>query len=169
MKAVSLSREMITPIDGVIETKSVQEPDHQSSEEQQWSLRSCLCGLLFWILFVTSIFIVWNLFLNLQIKSNVILKTYTGLIKGSIVRYNAKLVYTFLGIPYAEPPIGRLRFRRPLPVRPWNRTLATDQHPARCHQYTIENRYLRSIIPSTVGKQSEDCLYLNIYTAGNNK
>lgn len=63
----------------------------------------------------------------------------------------------FLGIPYAEPPVGRLRWRPPVTVRPWQRIrLATTLGP-QCAQP-----------PPNGWKQSfavwarEDCLYLNV-------
>ena len=31
--------------------------------------------------------------------------------------------HTFSGIPYAKPPVGKLRFRRPEPAEPWEGTL----------------------------------------------
>ena len=34
-----------------------------------------------------------------------------------------KTIYSFKGIPYAQPPIGKLRFERPKPAKPWKNTL----------------------------------------------
>jgi para-nitrobenzyl esterase len=56
----------------------------------------------------------------------------------------------FLGIPFAQPPVGILRFRAPLPARPWRGVrAATTQPPA----------------PMQAGPEqiSEDCLYLNVF------
>ena len=34
-----------------------------------------------------------------------------------------KTIYSFKGIPYAQPPIGHLRFERPKQLKPWRKTL----------------------------------------------
>ena len=40
-------------------------------------------------------------------------------LKGSIVTHNSHPVFQFLGIPFAEPPVGNLRFKNPVPSRLW--------------------------------------------------
>jgi para-nitrobenzyl esterase len=62
-------------------------------------------------------------------------------------------VRAFLGIPYAAPPVGPLRFRPPSPVTPWTTTLAATRRPRACPQD------LRGIAYG-----EEDCLYLNVHT-----
>jgi para-nitrobenzyl esterase len=59
-------------------------------------------------------------------------------------------VDVWLGIPYAAPPIGALRWRPPQPVVPWNATLTTDTYGPACFQPDIEF-------------VSEDCLTLNVF------
>jgi para-nitrobenzyl esterase len=64
----------------------------------------------------------------------------------------------FLGIPYARPPVGPLRWRAPQPPVPWRGVrdamrFAPDCMQARDHQYGL----LRG------GRPSEDCLYLNVW------
>lgn len=66
-------------------------------------------------------------------------------------------ISAFTSVPYAVPPVGELRFKAPVPVKPWANTLdATKVVPA-CVQ---RNPYIRQI--DIVGQ--EDCLYLNIYS-----
>ena len=72
-------------------------------------------------------------------------------------------VQAFLGIPYAEPPVGALRWRPPRSPAPWTGTLAADHFSASCMQrprsggpWTPEYRF--------VGPISEDCLTINIWT-----
>ena len=56
----------------------------------------------------------------------------------------------FLGIPYAKPPIGNLRFRHPQPLdQKWDGILQATKYGHSCTQY------------STVTDISEDCLTLN--------
>lgn len=62
--------------------------------------------------------------------------------------------YSFKGIPYAEPPVGELRFRSPLPHAGWQGVRQATQHGNVCAQFA------EGIM--VVG--SEDCLFLNIYT-----
>jgi para-nitrobenzyl esterase len=54
----------------------------------------------------------------------------------------------FLGIPYAAPPTGALRFAAPQPRVAWTTTLQTNAYGPKCPQGALTN---------------EDCLYLNIY------
>ncbi|XP_035896227.1 carboxylesterase 4A-like [Anopheles stephensi] len=63
--------------------------------------------------------------------------------------------YAFKGVPYAEPPVGSLRFRNPVPRASWPGVRDASSHGAECLQL--------SIIPGQL-RGSEDCLYLNIYT-----
>ncbi|XP_068903336.1 juvenile hormone esterase-like [Tenebrio molitor] len=63
----------------------------------------------------------------------------------------------FEGIPFAQPPLGELRFKAPVPVQSWQGVKdATKPHNI-CPQRDIYRR-------STVIEGNEDCLYLNVYT-----
>ena len=60
----------------------------------------------------------------------------------------------FLGIPYAQPPIGDLRFRVPQPIKtPWSTTFSARKYSPACIGYGSDQW------PYEI---SEDCLYLNI-------
>ncbi|ESO85286.1 hypothetical protein LOTGIDRAFT_235796 [Lottia gigantea] len=80
----------------------------------------------------------------------------------------ASSVNVFLGIPYAQPPIGQLRFARTVPVTPW-KTLNASSFGSACHQNinVLKGFYKETI---ELNEFSEDCLYLNIFTPqfGNN-
>ncbi|XP_052741138.1 uncharacterized protein LOC112044151 [Bicyclus anynana] len=82
-----------------------------------------------------------------------------GILEGDVVRsaYGSPY-FSFKGIPYAEPPVGDLRFKAPLPKTPWQGVRSAKQHAPKCYQYEL---FTNETLPP-VG--SEDCLYLNIYT-----
>ncbi|XP_031554922.1 acetylcholinesterase-like [Actinia tenebrosa] len=63
----------------------------------------------------------------------------------------------FIGIPYAQPPTGELRFAAPQPAKPWKGILNATEYGAQCPQ---EETIGRGIL---AGTKSEDCLFLNIY------
>lgn len=63
-------------------------------------------------------------------------------------------VRKFLGIPYAEPPIGNLRFKKPVMKMMLKSPYKAQSYSAKCPQ-----AYL-----SESDRASEDCLYLNIFT-----
>eukprot|EP01060_Flectonema_neradi_P025409 TRINITY_DN341_c9_g1_i1.p1 TRINITY_DN341_c9_g1~~TRINITY_DN341_c9_g1_i1.p1 ORF type:complete len:663 (+),score=112.95 TRINITY_DN341_c9_g1_i1:65-1990(+) len=65
----------------------------------------------------------------------------------------------FRGIPYAAPPVGKLRFHSPQEVSPWNGTLITKDFKAPCAQLGPAWNSLQDIREST-----EDCLFLNVYS-----
>lgn len=66
----------------------------------------------------------------------------------------------FKGIPFAEPPIGNLRFRAAVPVAPWNGTLAADAFGPSCPQVRLGPEFL---LGDFAGPTSEDCLSLNVW------
>ena len=78
-----------------------------------------------------------------------------------------KQVDCFLGIPFARPPTGNLRFRPPEPL-PATDSESTEynatERPASCYQ-TIDTAFEETFVgtwnPNT--NMSEDCLYLNIW------
>jgi len=61
----------------------------------------------------------------------------------------------FLGIPYAKPPVGALRFAPPQAVAAWSGTRTATAHGPSCPQPVSAL--------GTPGPQSEDCLTLNVY------
>jgi para-nitrobenzyl esterase len=64
----------------------------------------------------------------------------------------------FRGIPFAAPPVGALRFAGPAPVEPWAGVRDALAYADSAHQP-------KSALPGmAVGPQSEDCLYLNVFT-----
>ena len=64
----------------------------------------------------------------------------------------------FKGIPYAQPPVGRLRWRPPQPVRPWSGIRPATRFGHDCMQLPFpgDAAPLRT-------QPSEDCLYLNVW------
>jgi para-nitrobenzyl esterase len=81
--------------------------------------------------------------------------TESGAISG--VREGGWSVYK--GVPFAAPPVGELRWRPPAPVTPWTGTRITDAFAPACMQTGV------SMPGETPPAVSEDCLYLNIWTA----
>ena len=77
---------------------------------------------------------------------------------GEVQGFAAAGVKTWLGIPYAAPPVGELRFRRNQPPIPWQgvkKCVAFGNKPI---QYMNMFGLERSRVPA-----SEDCLYLNVW------
>ncbi|XP_041971069.1 esterase FE4-like [Aricia agestis] len=70
--------------------------------------------------------------------------------------YDGLKYYSFEGIPYAKPPVGKLRFRDPQPVDSWSGVRDATKPGNKCAQ--IDPYGKRKI------EGSEDCLYLNVYT-----
>ncbi|XP_004583974.2 cocaine esterase-like isoform X3 [Ochotona princeps] len=95
--------------------------------------------------------------------------THSGQVRGSLVHVEGTDVgvHTFLGIPFAKPPLGPLRFAPPEPAEAWSGVRDGTSHPAMCLQDVavmsalMENLFDIRLPPSPT---SEDCLYLNVYT-----
>ncbi|HEY3635663.1 MAG TPA: carboxylesterase family protein, partial [Caldimonas sp.] len=73
-------------------------------------------------------------------------------------------VGAWLAIPYAAPPTGDLRWRAPTPVRSWHGVRPAQTLPPQCMQ---PGRPADSVYAEFAGVQpmSEDCLYLNVWSA----
>ncbi|MFX0033458.1 MAG: carboxylesterase/lipase family protein [Promethearchaeota archaeon] len=79
---------------------------------------------------------------------------------GKVEGYSEKGLYIFKGIPYAEPPIGDLRFCPPIPKKPWDGVFnAKSFGPCAFQGYTQLEELIGKLEP-----ESEDCLTLNIWT-----
>ncbi|KAL4232580.1 acetylcholinesterase [Mactra antiquata] len=68
----------------------------------------------------------------------------------------------FLGIPYADPPIGNRRFERPRLYSGYHPKYNATYHRPHCMQSQNSYKAMKYF------KMNEDCLYLNIYTPGIN-
>jgi len=66
----------------------------------------------------------------------------------------------FRGIPFARPPVGERRFRRPEPPDPWPGVRDASAFGPSAPQMKLQLDFLPGM---DVGAQSEDCLYLNVF------
>ncbi|CAM4543355.1 fatty acyl-CoA hydrolase precursor, medium chain-like isoform X1 [Lepidochelys kempii] len=94
--------------------------------------------------------------------------TKYGPLKGKqvTVKGTDRLTNVFLGIPFAKPPVGALRFSPPQPAEPWISVRDATSFPPVCLQdQAILEKFEEMFPPKQLNFTiSEDCLYLNIYT-----
>jgi para-nitrobenzyl esterase len=64
----------------------------------------------------------------------------------------------FLGLPFAQPPVGDLRWREPAPVKPWSGIREASDFRPSCAQIDAGWNH------DAAERGSEDCLYLNVWT-----
>jgi len=83
--------------------------------------------------------------------TGLVVVTADGALRGEV----ADTTREYLGVPYAAPPVGPLRWRPPQPVAAWTGVRAAQAFAPHCPQ------------PASafgVRSTSENCLYLNVYT-----
>ena len=90
-------------------------------------------------------------------------KVEGGLVAGLPGKDPAVLV--FKGIPFAAPPVGDGRWREPQPVVAWHGVRAANKFSAGCIQHVANERKPWTYEFMTHGDISEDCLYLDVWTA----
>lgn len=108
------------------------------------------------------------LFISLVVADDVSVVTELGNIIGEekVVNFDGNSVHMrqFLGIPFAEPPIGTLRFEGPVEKAAFQEPLIAKSMSAVCYQ---NPDYFRNLVPDPdYVNQDEDCLYLNIFIPG---
>jgi para-nitrobenzyl esterase len=81
-----------------------------------------------------------------------VVATHDGSVRGLAVTGG----FAFRGLPYAAPPTGRLRWRAPQPSSGWQGVRDATQYAASCLQ--------KPNLFAPPGRQSEDCLFLNVNT-----
>jgi len=87
--------------------------------------------------------------------TNPIVRTDDGFVRGMA----AGTVDEFLGLPYAAPPTGNLRWRSPAPPAAWDGVRDATQFGPSCPQ-VLDPKLNPELPPGAI---SEDCLYLNVY------
>jgi para-nitrobenzyl esterase len=83
--------------------------------------------------------------------TGLVVTTAGGAVRGKAVAATGE----FLGIPYAAPPVGALRWQPPRPPAPWHGVRPATSYAPHCPQPSS---------PFGAGSRSEDCLYLNVFT-----
>ncbi|MBR3354431.1 MAG: carboxylesterase/lipase family protein [Oscillospiraceae bacterium] len=107
-----------------------------------------------------------------------VVKTKAGKLRGTYIDG----VYRFLGVHYAQDTSGENRFMPPKPVKPWEGEKLAQEYVAKCWQHDhpgVEDAWVKSTdmfrrqqklmersSEMGMGKQTEDCLALNIWTKG---
>lgn len=121
-----------------------------------------------------------------QVSSSRVVNTRKGSLRGLYQAFEDKqlpAVELFLGVPYASPPVGSLRFMPPVTVSPWRGIRQADRYgpvcPQRFPDITNETEALKRMprgrletlkkLAPLLANQSEDCLYLNIFTPYSSK
>nr|XP_009490788.1 PREDICTED: fatty acyl-CoA hydrolase precursor, medium chain-like isoform X2 [Pelecanus crispus] len=96
--------------------------------------------------------------------------TKYGKVQGYQFKVDAaeRSVNVFLGLPFAKPPVGPLRFSEPQPPEPWKGVRDATSYPPMCLQDKVQGQAFSDTITNRKEKVllqvSEDCLYLNVYT-----
>ncbi|EDV29902.1 uncharacterized protein TRIADDRAFT_19080 [Trichoplax adhaerens] len=75
-------------------------------------------------------------------------------------------IYSFLGIPYALPPIGSRRYQRAVPIKSkWKKTRQCFHYQSSCSQHRSPTSFYDRTNPNGPEYNfSEDCLYVNVFT-----
>ncbi|KAI1711893.1 carboxylesterase family domain-containing protein [Ditylenchus destructor] len=98
-------------------------------------------------------------------KVPVEIQTPKGRLRGFESIFLHKRVRSFLGVPFAEPPLGEFRFRPPVTKKPWNGTFDASTLSPACYQGrdTYNESFWGSEMWNHNTPISENCLYMNIW------
>ncbi|CAH1262099.1 BCHE [Branchiostoma lanceolatum] len=101
----------------------------------------------------------------LEVEAVADVTTPAGRLVGLELDVLGTTVHAFLGIPFAQPPVGERRFRRAEPAEPWDGIYNATRKPSACIQdvavFGGQDSIYNTWMPD--GPISEDCLYLNVW------
>ncbi len=89
-----------------------------------------------------------------------IVKIESGKLQGEVLDADSGLT-VYRGIPFAAAPVGELRWKAPQPVAKWEGVRDAKEFGAICPQAPVLAMVTGEALPET----SEDCLFLNVWTA----
>ena len=108
------------------------------------------------VLATVSVLCLFSTTSNVQAVDNLIVSTSSGKLRG-VPRPSGGA--EFLGIPFAQPPVGDLRWREPLPTKSWTGVRDANAFGAPCSQPLLGDWNKHDSETS-----KEDCLFLNVMT-----
>ena len=103
---------------------------------------------------MAALMVVWGITAG-NAQSDPTVTVTGGQIRGALVEGGGAM---FKGIPYAQPPVGTLRWREPQPVKAWAGVRSATAFGPMCAQKA--NILFKDAATST----SEDCLFVNVWT-----
>ncbi|CAH6898856.1 Bche [Phodopus roborovskii] len=123
------------------------------------------CTTITQIRFCLSFLLLCMLCGKSHTEEDFIVTTKNGRVRGLNLPVLGGTVTAFLGIPYAQPPLGSLRFKKAQPLSKWTGIQNTTKYANSCYQ-NIDQTF-----PGFSGSEmwnpntnlSEDCLYLNVW------
>ncbi|CAH1104361.1 unnamed protein product [Psylliodes chrysocephalus] len=111
-------------------------------------------GLLFYKCLILFTSCTLGVSQSQEILSNIVTLNHGGQIQGHLLKSQKQNVYyAFQEIPYATPPVGNFRFKEATEPVPWQGVKKTTKNTKICIQF-----------PKNDPRETEDCLYLNVYT-----
>ncbi|CCD72925.2 Carboxylic ester hydrolase [Caenorhabditis elegans] len=90
-----------------------------------------------------------------------VLNSTCGPVQGNLYRHGNEEVHGYLGIPYAQPPIGILRFKKPVSADVWTETRDCTKYGPRCPPSGMLYENLQ--LPNTDIPDEANCLSLNVF------
>lgn len=94
-----------------------------------------------------------------------VITTEEGKVSGVVEKaVNGNFFYSYYGLPYASPPVGKLRFQDPIEPEKWTGVRDGSMMPPLCLQVRF-GKVMAGIKTSPEELDgSEDCLYLNVFS-----
>ncbi|XP_060530416.1 pyrethroid hydrolase Ces2e-like, partial [Cylas formicarius] len=126
--------------------------------KRSWISQDCLVtGCLVW---QCTVLLEKHLLQSRHCKrSDLLVDLPDGTVQGVETVTEKYTYYSYRGIPFAKPPLGNLRFQAPVPNEPWAGILDATEYKSCCLSMTFS---------VDEPQQSEDCLYVNVYTPPRN-
>ncbi|XP_035692509.1 acetylcholinesterase-like [Branchiostoma floridae] len=109
--------------------------------------------------------VLLSITLSVAVAQRTVIETTTGKVRGKVLNLYGRQVVAFLGIPYAEPPIGPLRFKPPQPAKNWTSVFDAFKYGNSCYQIkdTLFPNFTGSEAWNANTPLSEDCLKINVW------